>query len=419
MHWFGQVPINATGMQQRGSKKGEQDVDELFERTQSLRWLLIDEIEALAAIVFGILHGNLCKAMSRSPYAKRKDGTQRPFGGVNLSLSGDWWQLPPVKKIGFYSNPFQSDMDYTEQLAMSFFWRSSNDAIQGTHELVRSNRTSDIWLQQVLQQDRAGAESWEVYCFTHGLPTKNVGTWLPSQALPACGNDECATLHAEWDLQRKDGFTWNARRSRECSVCQLERQRRCRVMFTGGANDGMHTQEPFAHAPYIHPWNAPKYHAQQLRAVSFAKATNQRVLWIVARDWLVASGDEKLTPQRIEKLRSQFLHLHGKKTAGIMGLFPAVLNLPVRITQTEDASVGAVKNARGTLIGWTLPDMEAARVQGLTEQEVVLEQRPLQLLIKWKSPTGKLKSAYGDNVFVMKPRIRVWSRDNAGYAKAR
>ena len=35
-------------------------------------------------------------------------------------------------------------------------------------------------------------------------------------------------------------------------------------MFTGGANDGMHTEEPFAHAPYIHPWNAPKYHAQQL-----------------------------------------------------------------------------------------------------------------------------------------------------------
>ena len=139
----------------------------------------------------------------------------------------------------------------------------------------------------------------------------------------------------------------------------------------------------------------------------------------MARDWLVASGDEKLTPQRIEKLRSQFLHLHDKKTAGIMGLFPAVLNLPVRITQTEDASVGAVKNARGTLIGWTLPDMEAARVQGLTEQEVVLEQRPVQLLIKLKSPTGKLKSAYGDNVFVMKPRIRVWSRDNAGYAKAR
>ena len=62
--------------------------------------------------------------------------------------------------------------------------------------------------------------------------------------------------------------------------------------------------------------------------------------------------------------------------------------------------------------------MEAARVQGLNEQEVVLEQRPLQVWIKLKSPTGNLKSAYGDGVYCMKPRIRVWSRDNAGYAKA-
>ena len=38
----------------QGGKKGQQDVDELFERAQSLRWLIIDEIEALAAVVFGI-----------------------------------------------------------------------------------------------------------------------------------------------------------------------------------------------------------------------------------------------------------------------------------------------------------------------------------------------------------------------------
>ena len=96
---------------------------------------------------------------TRTPYAKRKDGTLRPFGGVNFSLSGDWWQLPPVKKLGFYSNPFLSDMDYTEQLAMAFFWRSSRDSIDGLHELVRPNRTSDAWLQEVLRQDRLGRES--------------------------------------------------------------------------------------------------------------------------------------------------------------------------------------------------------------------------------------------------------------------
>ena len=214
VHSWGQVPINATSMQSGGGKKGLQDVDELFQRTQSLRWLIIDEIEALAAVVFGILHGNLCRAMSRSPYAKRLDGTLRPFGGVNMSLSGDWWQLPPVKKIGFYSNPFAIDMDYTEQLAMSFFWRNTKDGIQGTHELVHSNRTSDLWLREVLEQDRQGCESWEVYCFTHGLPTKNAGTRLPSRASPTCDSAQCASLATEWPAQRKQGLSLCARQSR-------------------------------------------------------------------------------------------------------------------------------------------------------------------------------------------------------------
>ena len=61
-------------------------------------------------------------------------------------------------KIGFYSNPFHSDTDYTEQVALAFFWRKTPDAIQGLHELTEPNRTRDPWLQEVLQQARAGRE---------------------------------------------------------------------------------------------------------------------------------------------------------------------------------------------------------------------------------------------------------------------
>ena len=107
------------------------------------------------------------------------------------------------EKIGFYSNPFQSDMDYAEQLAMSFFWRTTTDSIQGTHELQRSNRTRDRWLQDVLAQDRNGCETWEVYCFTHGLPTKHVGTWLPTEDRPMCGNAQCVQLEKDWPGQRQ------------------------------------------------------------------------------------------------------------------------------------------------------------------------------------------------------------------------
>ena len=165
-------------------------------------------------------------------------------------------------------------------------------------------------------------------------------------------------------------------------------------------NDNLHMEEPFVHAPYIHPWNAPKYHAQQLRAIAFAKASNARVHWIVARDWPIPTKDETWSQARISAMRQQFLHLHDKKTAGIMGLFPAVLNLPVSLTQTEDASVGAVKNARGTLVGWTLPEVETARLQTVTDHEVVLEQRPTQLLIKLKKPIAGFKSEFGEGVCI-------------------
>ena len=52
-------------------------------------------------------------------------------------------------------------------------------------------------------------------------------------------------------------------------------------------------QENFAHAPCVHPYNAPKYHALQLRSVTCAKAVNKKLLWVVATDWTDAcAGDE-------------------------------------------------------------------------------------------------------------------------------
>eukprot|EP00973_Karenia_brevis_P045246 6267087-Karenia_brevis.AAC.1 len=55
-------------------------------------------------------------------------------------------------------------------------------------------RTKATWLQIILEADRNGIESWEMYCFIHGFPTRNVGSWLPGQATPWCGNRKCATL---------------------------------------------------------------------------------------------------------------------------------------------------------------------------------------------------------------------------------
>jgi hypothetical protein len=69
-----------------------------------MRVLVIDEIEALAAGVFGALDVNCTIARSRKPFARRPDGSKRLFGGLNLITSGDWWQLPVVKAASLYHN---------------------------------------------------------------------------------------------------------------------------------------------------------------------------------------------------------------------------------------------------------------------------------------------------------------------------
>ena len=85
---------------------------------QSIRWILIDEISTVGAMLLGVFDTNLRRARSRQVYAKRNDGVARPFGGVNLRLLGDFLQLPPVRAIGLYSNPFSSDMEFAEQRGM-------------------------------------------------------------------------------------------------------------------------------------------------------------------------------------------------------------------------------------------------------------------------------------------------------------
>ena len=93
----------------------------------------------------------------------------------------------------------------------------------------------DPWLKCVLEADRFGRESWEMYCFSHGYPTRNVGSWLPDCALPACGNEKCAALAEKvWPAMWRQGQglieNWVRRKEEECDHCKKERARRCCVL---------------------------------------------------------------------------------------------------------------------------------------------------------------------------------------------
>ena len=221
------------------------------------------------------------------------------------------------------------------------FWQIDEETIPSSpadlFELQEQVRCEDEWLMAVLDANRQGAETWEMYCFTHGLPTLHVGSWLPAENMLRCGQTFCEELQStHWPEMFRRKATWEQRSSLECNTCQQERRRRCRVLTTktldqgttltdtnqadevsnilsnsasgqedatatgqangdvavtstaSGQKDGSSVTQDllndFAGAPYIHPFNQPKYHAQICHALHFAKVNHCKLYWSVAQD---------------------------------------------------------------------------------------------------------------------------------------
>ena len=202
LHHWGGIPVHIGAAEEKTHAKGaDGDVDGLFERVLACRFLVIDEVSLAGLQLLGLLDSYLRRVCSRHPLARR-DRAQLPFGGLNIIFAGDLWQLPPVNERAIFSNPFQTEESAGqkawspgEKKIAAMFWMTEAP-MQHVFLLTHSHRTKDPWLREVLQADRFGQESWEMYCFTHGLPTRHPGSWLPSRGGPTCGTATCATLVA-------------------------------------------------------------------------------------------------------------------------------------------------------------------------------------------------------------------------------
>ena len=173
---WGVIPINPEAAAPKRQGKGDDgDVDELFTNAVGIRWLIIDECSTISPSLLGELDAALRRACLRHPHS-RDGARRRPFGGINIIFAGDLWQLPPVRAVALFANPYRRGYSSTEQKIFRMFWKRDEDSIQQTFELTENKRTKDKRLESVLQADRNGEETYEMYCFTHGLLTKNPGS---------------------------------------------------------------------------------------------------------------------------------------------------------------------------------------------------------------------------------------------------
>ena len=115
-----------------------------------------------------------------------------------------------------------------------------------------------------------------------------------------------------------------------------------------------------------------------------------------------------------EAIRKSWLTFDDRRTAGIPGLFPLILNLPIRFTQEPDSGdrlKGVFTNARGWIRGWTLADTEQQRVDASNDHELALLQRPLRLFIEMASANPSLELIDDRRIYTLRQHRKPWYKD--------
>jgi ATP-dependent DNA helicase PIF1 len=109
----------------------------IYKRLAELDVLIIDEVSMLDSVLFEKISDIFCYIKSNS--LKDTELLNKPFGGIQIILIGDFCQLAPVNGIYCF---------------LSKLWQDANIKVVLLEELVRQN--DDILFQQILQIIRKG-----------------------------------------------------------------------------------------------------------------------------------------------------------------------------------------------------------------------------------------------------------------------
>ena len=225
-HWSG-IPTRP----KHGRNTGDRHKQSI--KCQALRVVILDAISMDSAELLGALEYVIRKATrGNGTYKKRSDGTTRAFGGANIVMCGDFWQLRPVNGTWLCSDPDEIEAG-TAKDAMRLFWDEGVDTIRNVWILTQLVRCKDDWYNSFLRACRNGTLSLETYCFIHGLPTARA-------AGDNCKcNEDCVydeALETSYKKSWADAFMNGCTdmvtliAQTECEQCRTKRQERKRVL---------------------------------------------------------------------------------------------------------------------------------------------------------------------------------------------
>ena len=378
-HAFG---LNWTGNDTTRSLK---QLLELSLATLQWRWLIIDEFSMVSAELLAQLERRCREMMRDLSVAKygRFSGEMRPFGGLNVILAGDLFQLPPPRGTFVGDIPWQliaGKPNTTTPLAaqgQALIWGGQNAGIQGVTELKRCERTADHWLASVQEELRHGTLSHDTHALLHGQPTTKPGSW--SSGRLGCSNVTCMRLlssHATPQQILTD----------ECAVCAAERVSRRLVAST--------PDDPrfgtFQSAISIFSTNDIKYHVNKVRARQWADTASVPLHYAIARD--MASSTVLQEKPEVRRAKIEWLRRHDQECGGLYGILP---------TEHLDRRRGTLKGCKGKIIGWsTAPGTQIWN----TLPEVIYVQFET-------SKTWRIEGLRHDNVYPVAPQRKPWFLD--------
>ena len=340
---------HALGLNWTGSSDGSglKRLLELSLATLQWRWLIIDEFSMVSAELFAQLERRCREIMRDLSVAKYGtfDGAVRPFGGLNVVLAGDLYQLPPPRGTFIGDVPWQL---LTGQLraktpaaaqGQNLLWGPKTESMQGVTELTRCERTADAWLTSVQKELREGKLSAHNHAFLHGHATAVPGSWCQNNV--ACRNTNCERLAHQ---QRSPDEILQ----KECAHCR--RERATRKLVATEPTDARF-QDSFRRATAIFSTNDIKYHVNKIRAQEWAAATVQPIHYAIARD-TASSTVLQEKPQLLQE-KITWLQPHDQECGGLYGVLPICLGLPIRATEHLDRKRGILKGCKGKVVGWS------------------------------------------------------------------
>ena len=384
-----------------------QRILDLAQRAVQWRWLLIDEISMVSAEMLARLEARcrqLVLDVSATKYGKQNLNCVAPFGGLNVILSGDLWQLPPPRGTFLGQIPWQLVTGVSsKKLPLSLqgqqlVWASSaQGGLQGVTELVRCERTQDVWLQDLQAELRVGHLSEDNHAFLHGRPIQVPGSWCARTQRPMCQENICYQLY-------KNASTATAILKYECPICHAERDTKRLVAVDA---DDPRFVEGFSLARGIFHTNGVKCHVNKLRAEQWARQHGQIIYYAVATD-KVSSRALREKPD-IAQDKLTWLQRSDADCGNRYGILPLCINMPVQAREhlhRKDFKI--LKGCHGTICGWSSIETETAAADGA----VIWNKLPDYIFVRFETRTRwTIPGIDQENVFPVSIQSAQWFLD--------